>query len=277
MSDRFRSMGCEVVVTGGDAQCVWMLFDEDDRRFTRFASDSELARVNSASGPVVVSDRFARALRASLGAWRQTGGLVDPTLLDALEAAGYDRDFGELTDQPAASVPQRSGSARSIRVHGRLLLRPQGSRLDLNGVVKSMAVDEALAASGAEWISAGGDLATTRPLEVALPAGGSVRLQRGGLATSGSATRRWLRGGEVQHHLIDPRTARPSQSPWEQVTVCGATCLMADVAAKAAYLMGAAGPAWLDRRGMPGRFVHTDGSVTLNETWRSDTAAVACT
>jgi thiamine biosynthesis lipoprotein len=267
VTERFRSMGCEVVVAGGDSALARRLFDDDDRRFTRFATDSELQRVNAARGPTLVSARFARALRVALGAARQTDGLVDPTLLEALEAAGYDRDFAELDQdaRPAARGPR--GSAARVRLSGRLLNRPPGVRLDLTGVVKSMAVDDALAAAGAEWVSAGGDLATRRPLEVALPGGGSVRLARGALATSGSAGRRWLRGGAPQHHLIDPRTGCPAESPWEQVTVCGATCLMADVAAKAAFLLGETGPAWLDARGMAGRFLRADGSIVANEAW----------
>jgi len=265
VTERFRSMGCDVVVAGGDTACARRLFDEDDRRFTRFAAGSELRRVNAARGPVLVSPRFARALRAALSAARQTDGLVDPTLLDALEAAGYDRDFSELAADPRPLGAARCGSARLVRLSGRLVA--SDVRLDLNGVVKSMAVDDALAASGADWVAAGGDVATRRPLEVALPAEGSVRLEHGALATSGSSGRRWLRGGAEQHHLIDPRRGRPAESPWEQVTVCGATCLMADVAAKAAFVMGDAGPAWLDARGMPGRFLRPDGSVVLNQCW----------
>ena len=60
--------------------------------------------------------------------------------------------------------------------------------------------------------------------------GGAVRLVSGGLATSGRTKRRWLRGGVEQHHLIDPRIGRPATSRWDEVTVCGATCLAADVA-----------------------------------------------
>jgi FAD:protein FMN transferase len=167
------------------------------------------------------------------------------------------------------------GSPGSIRLTGRLLDRPGSVRLDLNGVVKAMAVDDALALSKADWVSAGGDLATRRPLEVELPGGGSIRLERGALATSGSSRRRWMRGAAMQHHLIDPRTGAPADSPWEQVTVCGATCLMADVAAKAAFLMGEAGPGWLDARGMPGRFLRPDGSVETNAAW-SVPAEAAC-
>jgi thiamine biosynthesis lipoprotein len=267
---RFRSMGCEVAV-GGDqaaaARARW-IFEEDDQRFTRFSDSSELARVNRAQGPVLVSERFARALEAALTAARQTDGLVDCTLLDAIEAAGYDRDFDELDVDGPPPRAGAHGQATAVALTGRLLVVPHGVRLDLNGVVKALAVDDALAAIGRGWVSAGGDVATSRPLEVALPDGEAVRLERGALATSGSAKRHWRRGGELQHHLIDPATGRPARSPWEQVTVCGGSCLTADVAAKAAFLLGDAGPGWLDARAMPGRFLRADGAVLANETWR---------
>jgi thiamine biosynthesis lipoprotein len=174
---------------------------------------------------------------------------------------------------PGAGVP---GRWRAIKLTGRLLERPPGLGLDLNGVVKAMAVDDALNAIGrAGWISAGGDLATGRPLDVGLPGGGAVRLEAGALATSGSGVRSWLRGGEVQHHLIDPRSGRPADSPWEYVTVCGDTCWAADVAAKAAFVLGHDGPGWLDERGMPGRFVHVGGEVVVNSAWTLD-AEAAC-
>ena len=70
--------------------------------------------------------------------------------------------------------------------------------------------------------------------------------------------------------------------PPEQVTVSGSTSLDADVAAKAGFLLGETGPALLDERGMPGRFVRDDGTVVVNATWRAATAdvgtvRVACT
>lgn len=271
-------MGCEVVVgLDGDVAAVEDLFRRDERIFTRFTANSELLRVNRAHGPVLVSARFARAVAAALWAWRQTDGLVDPTLLDALETAGYDRDFADLRSDGRPTRAGARGRAGSVRLSGQLLTLPPATRLDLNGVVKSMAVDDALVALGGRgWISAGGDLATGEPVDVALPAGGSVRLEQGALATSGSSGRRWWRGGELQHHLIDPRSGRPAESPWEQVTVCGASCLMADTAAKAAFLMGEAGPDWLDARGMPGRFLRADGSTFVNRCWKSRVAEAAC-
>ncbi|MDQ2910185.1 MAG: FAD:protein FMN transferase, partial [Actinomycetota bacterium] len=132
---------------------------------------------------------------------------------------------------------------------------------------------------GPGFVSAGGDLATRGEIDVALPRGATVRLVSGGLATSGRTRRRWLRGGEEQHHLLDPVTGRPAGGPWEEVTVCGASCLAADVAAKAAYLRGDDGPRWLDERGLPGRFVGAGGTVHENLRWRAslEPRVVACT
>ena len=155
---------------------------------------------------------------------------------------------------------------------------PAGTQLDLNGVVKALAVDDALALlAGAGWISAGGDLATRGGADVVLPVAGAVRLAAGGLATSGTGVRSWSRAGMELHHLIDPATGAPANSPWQQVTVAGASCLDADVAAKAAFLLGAEGPRWLDERAMPGRFVSTNSGIVTNLRWQEQLElAVSC-
>jgi thiamine biosynthesis lipoprotein len=278
--NRFSAMGCEVVVEGATADelaRVRALFEERDAIFSRFQAGSELNAVNTGRGARLVSPLFSRMVEAALRAREQTGGLVDPTLGAALEAAGYDRDFEALGpgDEPLAAA----GSAGRVELYGRVLVPGRGVKLDLNGVVKAAAVDDALRLlSGPGFVSAGGDLATRGEVDVALPGGGAVRLRSGGLATSGRTKRRWTRAGEEQHHLIDPATGRPSTSPWEEVTVCGATCLAADVAAKAAFLLGEEGPDWLDERGLPGRFL-AQGRAHENASWRAGVKArePACT
>jgi len=276
-TDCFESMGCEVVVGGSTAQelrAIRELFAERDRVFSRFRPDSELNRVNRSAGRfVAVSPLFAQTLAVALLAARETDGLVDPTLGPAVEAAGYDRDFASLAPVEEPPGAGRPGAWRSVLLIGRHVGLPRGLRLDLNGVVKSLAVDDALKLlSGPGFVSAGGDVAARGGLTVALPDGEAVSLRQGALATSSSAKRRWTRNGEVQHHLIDPTTGRPSASLWEQVTACGASCLAADIAAKAGFLLGEDGPGWLDRRRIPARFLSARGSATANESW-----AVACT
>jgi thiamine biosynthesis lipoprotein len=280
---RFRSMGCEVLVAGADARqrrAIRKLFQERDARFSRFTPTSELSQVNRKAGrSVLVSPAFAEALYAALDASRSTDGVLDPTLGWALLSAGYDRDFGDLRATDLPPGPAHPGRAGEVRTYGRLVTAPPGVLLDLNGVVKSMAVDDAVELlPGGGWVSAGGDLAIASPTDIALPGGGAVRLERGALATSGTSRRRWVRDGIVQHHLIDARTGRPSASPWEQVTACGATCLAADTAARAAFLLGRDGPDWLDEHGVPGRFIDRDGVVVMTRLWAEMTEGwPACT
>jgi thiamine biosynthesis lipoprotein len=275
--DRFRAMGAEVVVGGGVGGAeARRLFARWERTFSRFVADSELNHVNASEQPFVgVTPLFAAALSEALAAAAATSGLVDPTLGAALEAAGYDRDFAELADDPRPAGRPVTGSWRSLRLAGTLLFRLPGTTLDLNCVVKGMAVDAALAlGDGDGFVSAGGDVAVRGEVAVGLPDGGSLMLRDGGIATSGSTGRRWRRGGQLQHHLLDPRSGRPSASRWHTVTVVGQSCLRADVAAKAAFLLSDDGPDWLDERGLPGSFFGDCGAVA-NRAWRDAIAGAS--
>jgi thiamine biosynthesis lipoprotein len=277
-------MGCEVVVAGATARerlAIERLFAERERRFSRFVADSELNHVNRAAGrPTRVSREFAEMLELALAAAAQTGGLVDPTLGGAIEAAGYERDFAELGDDPRPPGPATLSALPSVRLAGRLLRVPANTRLDLNGIVKGKTVDDALGLmAGDGFVSAGGDLAARGGAVVSVPGGLAVRLISGALATSGQDRRRWLRGGELQHHLIDPVTGRSARSPWRTVTACGATCVGADIAAKAGFLLSERGPERLEEWGLAAQFVDLSGSVVSTNAWRRQTEAqeASCT
>jgi thiamine biosynthesis lipoprotein ApbE len=217
-------MGCDIAVAGAteaEIAAIEQLFARRDRVFSRFAANTELNRVNGRAGrPTLVSADFADMVELALTAADQTDGLVDPTLGLALEAAGYDRDFALLVDDPRPpGAPAPSGLA-GVRLHGRVLALPAGVRLDLSGVVKAQTVDDALAILGGNgFVSAGGDLAARGGLSVALPGGGAVHLLLGGLATSGSDRRRWRRaravgaGDGLRTYLLRRRRRRQGRLP----------------------------------------------------------------
>jgi len=243
--ERFRAMGCDIVVAGGDPATVAAVLERWEAAFSLFRPESELSRVNASPARVLgVSSLFTRALEVALDMAAETEGLVDPTLC---------------------------GRWHEVVLSGWMLSRPPGLALDLNGVVKALAVDDAAATlDGPGFVSVGGDLAVRGPVDVALPAGGAIRVVSGGLATSGTASR--------GAHLVDTATGRASESCWEQVTASGATCLDADVAAKAGFLLGERGPEWLDERGVPGRFLGLDGEIVENSAWSGAAREVpACT
>ncbi|HET8570346.1 MAG TPA: FAD:protein FMN transferase [Candidatus Limnocylindria bacterium] len=277
------SMGTDVSVLAPpdrltDAtNAVHALFTEWDRRLSRFRFDSELSALNRAAGtPFRASSVLFETVSAALTAARATDGLFDPTVGGRLVALGYDATFDALpADRHAAPLPDWPMSAwRDISLDGasQSITLPRGVTIDLGGIAKGMAVDAAVAAATDEGITpiavnAGGDLAVSGAIDGGWPialddAGRSVLLHDGGLATSSVLRRRWQLNGEPMHHLLDPRSGLPSGSDLVSASVAAPTCRAAEVAAKAALLLGSdRGAAWLAARRLTGVLVLESGSV----------------
>ena len=97
-----------------------------------------------------------------------------------------------------------------------------------------------------------------------------VAIHAGGLATSSTAARRWRRGGDVLHHILDPRTGLPAAPVWRTVSVSAASCTDANIASTAAIIRGRAAPAWLTGLGLPARLVDEAGRVRTIGGWPAD-------
>ena len=284
----------DVVVPASEVDAgpvVKVLFDDWDRRFSRFRGDSELSRVNAGAGrPVQVSSEFMTVTRAAISAAQATDGLFDPTLGARMMALGYDRTFIDLpADAVAARLPAPwvAGAWRHVEVDpGAGTVRiPGGACLDFGGIAKGMAVDAALdllVGRGIDPVAvdAGGDLAVhgTPPgldgWPVALPdADGAttVRIASGALATSSTMRRRWRVDGDGRHHLLDPRTGEPAASGIRSATVLAPTCRVAEVAAKVALLLGRdAGKDFLETRRLSGVLIGEDWTALPVGRWRLD-------
>jgi thiamine biosynthesis lipoprotein len=276
----FRAMGTEVealldVPPGPDAllalASVESEFERLEALLSRFRPDSDLSRLN-AQGSIEADDDLLAVVRLALAGRECTAGRFDPSLHDALVAAGYDRSFETLersgpVDPLAAPVP---GGGR-VWIRGRRVELEPGARLDLGGIGKGYAVDRAvdlLGPLGAALVNAGGDLAVSGilagglwPVAVELPSGSvTLGLAQGALATSGKDRRRWRVGDDERHHLIDPRTGRPADSDLLTVTVAGRSAVEAEVWAKALFIAGAdAAAAEAEARGLPALLVSADG------------------
>src|SRR6188508_974918 len=94
---RFPAMGSDVhvVVVGGSVVSLDLardLIGELEARWSRFRDDSEVTGLNREAGrPVRVSGATLALVERALEGARVTGGRYDPTILRALERAGYDR------------------------------------------------------------------------------------------------------------------------------------------------------------------------------------------
>jgi thiamine biosynthesis lipoprotein len=284
----FRAMGSRVLVVldsknSAPLTAVPDWFAAWEQTLSRFRADSELMRLNAQPGRwVQVSDTLWQVLQVALDAAQMSGGLVTPTMLRALAAAGYDRSLEALPPEcpaiPAPSVPDW----RSIRCNPqrRAVWLPPGMQLDLGGVVKGWAVAQVaqrLAEYGPVLVDAGGDIAisgprrdgTPWPIAVANPHqpdgdGDLLLINAGGIATSGTDYRRWQQGGQWQHHLIDPATSAPARTDLLSVTVVAPDVLAAETAAKVVLLKGShAGLVWLEQQpALAGLLITIDGQVT---------------
>jgi thiamine biosynthesis lipoprotein len=274
---------------------VRTVLDHVDRACSRFRGDSDLVRANANAGRSVdVDPLLVEAVEAALDAAERTDGLVDPTLGLQLVAAGYDRDIALLADHDIGPADLRVTPSRpawrEVETHpdGRLRV-PPGVALDLGATGKAFASDLAarLAAAAAGCgvlVSLGGDVAVgPSPRAPDDPAGWPVGVQetergddrlreavlvdRGGLATSSTLARSWKAAGLTRHHLLDPRTGRPTTGVWRTVSATGDTCVAANTASTAAVVLGGAAEAWLAERQIPARLVGTDGRIVRVGGW----------
>ena len=256
-------------------------FEEAEAELSRFRPDSGLSRLNAAAGlgPQTVSPLLWTALNRAVEAARQTLGLFDPTVLDLLRAAGYDRSFELLNGSSDTLGPSAKPSCgwHQIRFYdsvGQVEL-PAGVGIDLGGIAKGWTVDRvavSLATHGPVLVDAGGDIRAVGmpggepwPVAVQDPFDETrdcavLALNGGAVATSSIGRRRWQRNGQTMHHLIDPRTGQPSDSDLHTVTVLADTAEEAEVSAKTVLMLGTqAGASWLKRRDLRGLLIDRRG------------------
>ena len=216
---------------------------------------------------------------------------MDPTCGAALAALGYDRDFADMQATalpgPVALVgPVPGWQSVHFDPGTRRASLENGAQLDLGATAKAWAADRcaeriAAALGCGVLVSLGGDVAVAGPPppgdwrvrvtdDHAAPdwaAGQTVSIASGGLATSSTTVRTWMRGGRQVHHIINPATGVPAASCWRTVSVAAGTCTDANTASTAAIIRGAAAPGWLHDLGLPARLVRPDGTTVTTAGW----------
>jgi len=269
-----------------------------DAACSRFRADSEICQLRGEGGrPARVSPLLAEAIAVALRAARLTDGDVDPTVGAAMSAIGYDRDFERIEPLgPSIALTVRTVPGwREVRLDGQSLTMPAGVRLDLGATAKAWAADRSAARIASRsgcgvLVSLGGDIAVAGPA----PDGGwrirvqdvtgspedppagpyaLIALRDGGLATSSTAARRWQRGGDVLHHILDPRTGLPAEPVWRTVSVAAGTCADANAASTAAVIRGHGALGWLAGLGLPSRLVDAKGAVFTVADWPDESEA----
>ena len=268
--DQFFAMNTDVMVAAEGSkrdlaagfERVRRVVAEAEQRFSRFRETSELSALNRRAGRwVEVSEDMFTLLQAALEVYQLTDGLFDPTILHYLKAVGYDRSMDEIRQMAfvpghAAETPDFGGFGTvELDADRRAVWMPPGMQIDLGGIAKGWIAAQAAKAlaayTDAGAVNAGGDMAL-----FGLPAGesfweialedprddnevvGVLQVGPGAVATSSVTKRRWLQDEQKRHHIIDPRTGLPSDSPWLSVTVVAEKAAHAEAFAKALLIAG---------------------------------------
>jgi thiamine biosynthesis lipoprotein len=242
-----------------------MLLDAH-RQLSRFEPDSELSRLNrDPRTEVPTSPLLRRLVAAVLTAGSRSGGLVDGTLLDAIERAGYERsldgtepptvsrsDLAAQERAPARPNPTADWCAVGVDAQAGTVIRPPGVRIDGGGIAKGLLADlvgEELAAAKTFAVDCCGDIrlggtsVLNRRIRVDDPFGTEplheFELSAGAAATSGITRRSWGGGGvSLAHQILDPASGRPAFTGIVQATALAPTALEAEILAKSALLSG---------------------------------------
>ena len=261
----------EAVIAARDRLLLW------HAAFSRFKPESELSSLNrDECTSVAVTAIMARFVKAVVDAAHATGGLVDATMLDAIEELGYktERFHGSLAlplalalapaRRPARAHPDSRWRTIEVDLDASTVTRPPGVRLDGGGIVKGMLADvvgEMLREHPSFLVDCEGDVrvggsgGVQRAIAVTAPLSQRVlhefELADGAVATTSITKRSWMERLKPAHHLLDPATGLPAYTGIVQATALAPTALEAEALVKAALLSGPQDAAdWLPHGGL---------------------------
>lgn len=240
-------------------------FETVEERFSRFRENSELCNLNRSAGEIcMVSDPMLEVLQLAELYRIKTDHIFDPFVLQALKEAGYRESF-ELFNMDRLDSSQFSNFHMSqtyplilLDVKMKSVLLPAGLQLDLGGIVKSWAVkrfavylrnkhfvEKGLLNAGGDLLAWGSGEEKIHQWSIGIEDPWDPKKELGviscneiAVATSSTLGRQWTTRQGAQHHLIDPRTMRPSTSDTVQCTVIGQDPVECEIWSKTICILG---------------------------------------
>lgn len=253
------------------------------RLFSLFEQGSDIFRVNEQAGMKAVpvhQDTFFVLFHA-LAYGRETQGAFDIT---SGAASRLWRDAVRFAQIPSeldiAGCRSLSGLADLIldKADGTAFLRRNGQQIDLGGIAKGYAADEAvrilkknkvhnaLINFGGTVIAIGREqkIGIQNPFQKSGVSMADIMVKNKAVVTSGSYEQGFFFEGVRYHHIIDPRTGWPADSGLLSVTLIGESAMELDALATGICVLGEKnGLPILERRGIEAVFISNDGEVKI--------------
>lgn len=255
------------------AQAAFRRVEQLNQKLSDYETDSELNELSRTSGEgraVPVSDDLWYVLSEGQKLARRSEGAFDMTVGPYVSLWRRARRMKELPDGKLLAEAANAVGYEKVMLdpsQRRVTLKASGMKLDLGGIAKGYAVDEAMkvvrkAGVKSALIAASGDIAVSDPppglagwkiglvdLEDSpnLPKA-SLILRHRAVSTSGDAAQHLEINGTRYSHIVDPRTGI-GLTDHSLVTVVARTCTASDSLATAISVLGPAnGLDWVSRQ-----------------------------
>ena len=234
-----------------------------EQRLSRTIDTSDVARLN-AGGTAVLSGDTAALLKSALQYSAETNGAFDVTIAPLVQLWGITTDSPRVPLQEEIDALLPLVGSEHVRLDGDTATLDEGCAIDLGGIAKGYASDQAAELFAGSNISGGvvslggnvyvhGTTAEGKPWNVAIQDpqrtdgfACTLHLSDAFVVTSGGY-QRYFTGpdGTVYQHIIDPATGWPVRSDLISVSIVtrradGGTGTMADAYSTALYVMGEA-------------------------------------
>ncbi|MEN1761923.1 FAD:protein FMN transferase [Anoxynatronum sibiricum] len=269
---------------------------EIEGRMSATLPDSQIYHINTAAGRtgVTVTDDVLFMIEEGLRYYQLTDGLFHIGLGTLTSLWGLSTDRPQVPEREAIQNTLAAIDIETIEISGSdVRIRQRGTAIDLGGIAKGYAVDEAARVlqdlgitSG--FVNFGGDVyalgekpdgtpwyvGIKEPIPGSTGLVGRLGVTNRSVVTSGDYERYLAdeNTGERFHHILDPRTGRPASNELVSVTIASDTALEGDILSTAVFVMGLEkGYRYVtDTPGADALFITRDDEVILTPGLRQD-------
>lgn len=237
--------------------------NELDELLSTGKETSEVSRLNR-SGKAVLSKITANLVKRSLEIYQKTDGLFDITIYPLMELWGFpSKNYKVPSDKEIKEKLKDVGSDKIIfdEAAGEISFKNRGMEIDFGGIGKGYITDELVKILTEEKVESaiinlGGNVfgfkkkpdgslwnvAIRDPNEpdkyMAV-----IKLEDSAVITSGGYERYFEKDGVTYHHILDPRTGKPSNSNLKSVSIVSKDGTLADALSTSLFIMGEEGAA----------------------------------
>ena len=232
--------------------------NELDNLLSTGKADSEVSRLND-TGKAVLSETSISLVKKSLELNKQTGGLFDITIYPLMELWGFpSKNYKVPSDKEIKENLKNVGSDKIIfdENTGKISFKNKGMKIDFGGIGKGYITDELvkiLTDEGVESaiINLGGNVfglnkkpdgslwnVAIRDPDEPENYMAAIRIGNSAVITSGGYERYFEENGKIYHHILNPKTGKPSDSNLKSVSIVSKNATLADALSTSLFIMG---------------------------------------